>query len=80
MIEKNSSLIWYTKNYTALDDEAIAEALFNFGSWETIQEFHKTVGLAQAKALFHSLNSKKRSNLRPIVRNYFTLYYDTHAS
>lgn len=80
IVEKNPSLIWYTKNYTALNDEAIAEALYNYGSWDTIQEFHKTVGISQAKALFHTLKNKQRSNLRPIVRNYFTHYYDAHSS
>lgn len=62
MIEENPSLIWYTKNYTSLNDEAIAEALYNFGSWKTIQEFHKTVGLSQAKAIFYRLNTKQRPN------------------
>lgn len=80
IIQKNPFLIWYTHDYNSLNEEAIAEALYNYGSWNTILELHKTVGLSYAKNLFYTLKNKPRSNLRPIVRNYFTLYYDRHPS
>ena len=80
IVKKNPSLIWYTKNYDSLNEEAVAEAVYNSGTWDDICEFHKTVGLSEAKELFYKLNKKSRSNLRPIVSNYFNLYYGRHSS
>jgi len=80
IIQKNPYLIWHTRAYDSLNEEAIAEALYNYGSWSTIKELHKIVGLSYAKNLFYTLKNKPRSNLRQIVRNYFTLYYDRHPS
>ena len=80
MVKKKPSLIWYTNSYDELNEQAIVEAVYHFGSWDDIDKFHKIVGLREAKELFHTLIQKPRSNLKPIVQNYFTLYYDRHAS
>jgi hypothetical protein len=80
MVKNNSSLIWYSNNYDSLDIEAIAEAIYNNGTWEQIQMLHKIIGLKEAGIIFEKLSQRNRSNLKPIVRNYFTLYYDKHTS
>ena len=80
IIKRKPALVWHTKAYDALNEEAIAEAVYNYGSWGDVSELHKAVGVPAASALFQALAQKPRSNLRPAVRNYFSLYYDKHVS
>ncbi len=80
MIKRKPALIWYTKAHNTLNEEAVAEAVYNYGSWDDVIELHKTLGLSTAKTLFQTLAQKPRPNLRPAVRNYFSLYYAKHPS
>ena len=43
---KNKQLIWYTNQYDKLDDEAIVEAVLNYGDWDDVQSLIKTLGHA----------------------------------
>lgn len=80
LVKKNPALVWYTNAYDSLNAEAITEAIYNFGSWDEVQALHNILGTAPARSLFTTLMQKRRTNLRPRVQNYFTLYYDRHAS
>jgi hypothetical protein len=80
IIKQHPALMWDTKAYDVLDEEAIAEAIYNYGSWENVMEYHRLVGTETARNIFGQLTNKKRCNLLPKVQNYFKMYYDRHAS
>lgn len=80
LIKSKPYLVWNTKDYGMLDEEAIAEAILNYGSWEDVKTYHNIVGLPRAKEIFDALTTKKRSNIKPRVYRYFSLYYKKHAS
>lgn len=80
IIKHHPALMWDTIAYDTLDEEAIAEAIYNYGSWENILAYHRVVGLKTAKRIFSRLRDKPRSNLFPKTRNFFEQYYGRHAS
>lgn len=75
IVKQHPALMWDTNAYSALDEEAIAEAIYNYGSWGDILEYHRVVGLKTAKRIFCRLRDKPRSNLFPKTRNFFEQYY-----
>ena len=38
-ISERKHLIWYVKDYRALNEEAIVEATLNYGNWDDGQKF-----------------------------------------
>ncbi len=82
-IKKRKYLIWYVKDYDALDDEAIVEATLNYGDWDDVQILIKIIGIKKMAKIFRkqirmSLESS-RSNYHKPVANYFTLYFDKYV-
>lgn len=80
IIKHNPALMWDTASYDTLDGEAIAEAIYNFGSWEHVKEYHRLLGIETAKGIFLHLTNKRRSNLHPKVQYFFRQYYERHVS
>lgn len=80
IIKQHPALMWDTGAYDTLDAEAIAEAIYNYGSWENVVEYHRLLGIETAKGLFNQLTNKRRSNLHPKVRYFFGQYYGRHTS
>ena len=80
LIKDNPALIWYTKDYDNLDEESIMEAILNYGSWQETQKLFKIMGMKRAKELFERMTERRRCNLKPMVKNYFQLYFKRHAS
>ena len=80
IIRNNPGLIWYTTGYENLSVEAIAEAIFNYGSWENFQELRSLIGTKTLAKIFQKLAQKKRSNLHSLVKNYFNNYFIKYAS
>jgi len=79
LVKSNPSLLWYTRAYDQLNEEAIAEAIYNYGSWETVAEYHHILGLPAAKDVFERLRKKRRTNLLPKTQHFFALYYGKHT-
>ena len=80
LIKANPALIWYTKNYDQLDAAAITEAVLNHGSWAEVSQLNQIIGIDTASQIFSQLNSSPRSNLHPLTRHFFSLYYARHSS
>lgn len=78
-IEKRPYLIWYTKNYNNLSQEAIVEAVLNYGNFDDFKKILKILGIKKTARIFKKEVNKKRSNLRPEVKNYFKLYFKKYA-
>lgn len=80
-IKERKYLIWYVKDYDALDGEAIVEATLNYGDWEDVKLLIKILGMKKVAKIFREQTSPKRmrSNIRPEIKNYFTLYFNKYA-
>ena len=80
IIKKNPSLIWYTKSYDQLNLKAITEAVLNYGSWDQFLELKSILTTKKLAFIYHQLANQKRCNLHPLIKNYFKLYFQKHAS
>ncbi len=79
LISQNPSLIWYTKSYSKLPVESVAEAIFNYGTWQEFIKLKDILGLQNLAKIFAKLDSMSRNNLLPIYRNYFRHYFQHYA-
>lgn len=78
-IKQRKYLIWYTDNYDNLGPESITEAVLNYGDFNDINELKKIIGIKKMAVIFKTAAKRKRTNLRPEIINYFTLYFKKYA-
>ncbi len=79
-IKRRKHLIWYVRDYDALNAEAIVEATLNYGDWDDVQKLIKILGIKKMAKIFRKqANKKKRCNYYPEVKNYFKLYFQKYA-
>lgn len=78
-IKKRKYLIWYVKDYDALNAEAIVEATLNYGDWNDFKELIKILGAEEVAKIFRKQAAQKRCNYFPEVKNYFSLYFNKYA-
>ena len=81
-IEARKELVWYVKNPRNLDDDAIVEAVLNYGDWNDVQEMIEIMGIENAAAAFRRTSKPdkfRRTNYYPEVTNYFELYFNKYA-
>jgi len=78
-IKKRPHLVWSTKNYDKLSNEAIVEAVLNYGNWEDFKKIIKILGIKKTAQIFRKKSKQKRCNYRPEVKHYFTLYFNKYA-
>jgi len=81
-IKKRPHLIWYVKNYDALDDASIVEHTLNYGQWDDVQKMIEILGIKKVARIFLAKSKPSkigRCNYRPITTHYFNLYFNTHA-
>ncbi len=78
-IKDRPYLIWYTKNYDNLSDEAIVEAVLNYGDFKDVKEITNIMGIKRIAEIFRKKITEKRCNLRPEIKNYFSLYFNKYA-
>ena len=79
IIRHKPYLIWYTKNYDALGEESVVEAVLNYGDWDDVQELIKSMGIKKVAEVFKTQAFRVRTNYRPEIRNYFNLYFNKYA-
>jgi len=79
LIRQNPSLIWHTKSYDQLPIESIAEAIFNYGTWQEFLRLKEILGTQNLAQTFVKLDNMARNNLLPIYRNYFRHYFRHYA-
>ena len=78
-IKKRSYLVWYVKDPANLSEESIVEHVLNYGDWDDVKEMIKIMGIKRVAGIFDKEANKKRSNYRPEIKNYFTLYFHKYA-
>lgn len=79
LIRNNPPLIWYTKSYDQLPLESVAEAIFNYGTWQEFLQLKEILGIQNLARTFAKLDGMSRNNLFPIYRNYFRHYFLRYA-
>ncbi|MFA6376889.1 MAG: hypothetical protein WCX69_05835 [Candidatus Paceibacterota bacterium] len=78
-IKKRPGLVWSTMQYDKLSEEAIVEAVLNYGNFKDVNEIIRILGIKRVAEIFKQEANQKRCNLRPEVRNYFNLYFKKYA-
>jgi len=81
-IKTRSHLIWYVKNLDKLSEESIVEHVLNYGDWDDVQKMIKILGIKKTAKIFHAkskLSKMGRTNYRPEIINYFSLYFNKYA-
>jgi len=77
-IMQRKYLVWYVKDPRTLDNDAIVEAVLNYGNWDDVQEMIKILGINTVSEVFERNSNKKRSNYNPKTKHYFHLYFQKH--
>ena len=78
-IKKRKYLVWYVKNPEKLNNEAIVEAILNYGDWDDVQKMIKILNIQKVAKIFRSKIKEKRCNYFPDIKNYFNLYFNKYA-
>lgn len=81
-IKQRKHLIWWVKNYDALNAEAIVEATLNYGDWDDVQTLIKVLGLKKVAKIFYEKSTPSkmgRQNYALKTKNFFTLYFNKYA-
>ena len=79
IIRQKPYLIWYTRDYDGLNEEAVVEAVLNYGDWDDVQELITSIGIKKVAEVFETEAFRTRTNYRDDVRYYFNLYFKRHA-
>ena len=78
-IKKRPYLVWGTRNYENLSEEAIVENVLNYGDIDDVKEMFSILGVKKSASIFKKQISQKRNNYRPKIKNYFNLYFKKYA-
>ncbi len=80
LLKDRNDLVWWVPEESKenISDEMTLEAVLNYGTWQDVQAAINILGWSDSGSIFSSLDSAKRSNLRPEVRHFFKLYFEKH--
>jgi len=81
-IKNRRHLIWWVKDYNALNVESIVEATLNYGDWDDVQALINILGIKKMAEIFRAkskLSEIGRQNYSAKVKHYFTLYFNKYA-
>ena len=78
-IAKRPYLIWYTRDFKHLSQEAALEAVLNYGDFEDVRKMLAILGIQKAAKIFKKQIGRNRVNYDPKVLNYFRLYFEKYA-
>lgn len=78
-IKKRPYLIWYTRDFEHLSEEAIVEAVLNYGDFDDVKKIIFILGIKKVAKIFRKQIRQKRINYDRKIMNYFKLYFDKYA-
>lgn len=79
-IKKRPYLLWYTRDYKHLSEEAALEAVLNYGYFGDVKKCLAILGIKRAAKIFRKQTERRRINYDPKILNYFDLYFRKHAN
>ena len=78
-IKKRRDLVWYVKSPENLSQEAIVEAVLNYGDFDDVKKLFSILGIKKVAGIFKSQTRRKRINYDPKIAHYFDLYFEKYA-
>ncbi len=78
-IKKRKYLVWYVKDLEKLNNEAIVEAVLNYGDWNDVQKMFDILGIKEVAKIFRKRIGGMRCNYHLKTKNYFNLYFNKYA-
>ena len=78
-IKKKPYLLWYVKDYKSISDEAVVEAILNYGDFPDFKQLISILGIKKISGIFSEQLKRKRVNYDPKIINYFKLYFSKYA-
>jgi hypothetical protein len=78
-IKKRKYLLWYIKDFENISEEAIVEAVLNYGDFDDINKLINILGIKKVADIFRKKIKNKRCNFNPKIKNYFKLYFKKYA-
>ena len=78
-IKKRKYLVWYVRDPGKLNNEAIVEAVLNYGDWDDVQEMIEILGIKKVAKVFSKESQKTRCNYHSKTKSYFNLYFNKYA-
>ena len=79
IIKNKPYLAWYIKDIDGMSDKSVLEHVFNYGDWDDVKDFIKIKGLNESWKLFKNTQKNKRSNYKPQIEHFFSLFFKIHA-
>lgn len=78
-VRKRKHLFWSTKNYDGLSNEAVVEAVLNYGDMNDVRELISLLGIQEIAKIFYKQTHRMRVNYDPKIVNYFSLFFNKYA-
>ncbi len=72
-------LAWYIDSLENMSDESVLEHVLNYGDFDDVKKYIEIKGIKQTSKIFDNSIKKERSNYRPEIVHYFTLYFKKYA-
>ena len=79
-IKKRPHLVWYTRDFDHLSEEAVVEAVLQYGNFDDVKKLFALLGVQKVARIFRAQLRKPRTNYDPKIANYFSLYFRHHAA
>lgn len=76
-IAKRPYLIWHTRDFKHLSEEAVLEAVLNYGDFEDVKKIIALLGRKKAARIFQGQLRHRRTNYDKKILNYFRMYFKT---
>jgi len=78
-IAARKQFVWYVKDPRNLSNDAIVEAVLNYGDWDDVQELIRILGIDTVAEIFERRSNQRRCNYNQKTKHYFHLYFQKHA-
>jgi hypothetical protein len=78
-IKKRKYLLWYIKDFENISEDAIVEAVLNYGDFDDVNKLINILGIKKVADIFRKKIKNKRCNFNPKIKNYFKLYFKKYA-
>jgi len=81
-IAARKELVWYVKDPRALGEEAVVQAVLNYGNWRDVQELIRIMGMEGVARAFYrdiGVSARRRGNYHLHTLRYFERYFARHA-
>ena len=80
IVRNKPYLFWGVGDKTRLSDEAVVEAVLNFGDFDDVRKLCDILGMENVADIFNRLTGRSRLNFKKPTLNFFRLYFARHVS